>query len=442
MAKTPISIDIRSYQVGFGDCFLLSFEYKTGKPKHVLIDFGSTGLPKRGKTTVKPSQYMPQIAKHIEAVCDGERLTAVIATHRHADHISGFATDGKSGGSGDIIRALRPKLVLQPWTEDPKAKRDARKATSTSPRSRKGFTAALRSKQDVARMIHELAEQKPRWMSASLQRELSFLGMENIANESAVRNLIAMGKSKGARAVFARHGSNSGLARLLPGVKVTVLGPPDLTQTETIMKQRSRDPDQFWHLLAGTGLKANRNIIADGLGRSNGRHAPLPIESRWFSYRLDRMRGSELLEIVRTLDDELNNTSLILLFEVGKKKLLFPGDAQIENWTYALQNAPKAKATRALLADVDVLKVGHHGSLNATPRKLLWETLKKRGSGRKLKTLLSTMPGKHGKTASKTEVPRRTLLNALQAESDLANTQTLSFAAKTFEICHQVTIKP
>jgi hypothetical protein len=369
-------------------------------------------------------------------------LTALIATHRHADHINGFATDSRSGGSGDIIRALRPKVVLHPWTEDPNAKRDAKKATSTSLRSRKGFTAALRSKQEVARMIHELAEEKPRWMSASLQKELSFLGQENIANESAVSNLIAMGKAKDARAVYARHGSSATLGRLLPGVKVTVLGPPDLTQTEGIMKQRSRDPDQFWHLMAGTGLKVDRNVIADGLSSRNGAHGTLPIESRWFRYRLDRMRGAELLEIVRTLDDELNNTSLILLFEVGSKKLLFPGDAQIENWTYALQDAPNAKATRAALAGVDVLKVGHHGSLNATPRKLLWETLNKRGSGKKLKTLLSTMPGKHGKSSSKTEVPRRTLLEALRSESDLTSTQTLSFAAKTFEICQLVTIKP
>ena len=38
---------------------------------------------------------------------------------------------------------------------------------------------------------------------------------------------------------------------------------------------------------------------------------------------------------------------------------------------------------RKLLADVDFYKVGHHGSLNATPRKLLWEAFTKR-KGRKL----------------------------------------------------------
>jgi hypothetical protein len=281
-------------------------------------------------------------------------------------------------------------------------------------------------------------------MSASIQRELAFLGMENIANVSAVRNLIAMGEAKGAKAVWAHHGSRSGLERLLPGVKVHVLGPPDLTQTESIRKQRPTDPDQFWHLLAGTTADA-ANPFASGLRRASATRkmtATVPVEGRWFRNRLQSLRGSQLLEIVRSLDDEMNNTSLILLFEVFGKKLLFPGDAQIENWSYALSEAPDAAKTRALLAGVDVYKVGHHGSLNATPRKLLWEAFTKRGPDKRLKTVLSTLPGKHGKVANKTEVPRRTLLAALRSETDLASTDDLSFAEKTLEICKLVTVTP
>src|SRR5687767_866303 len=37
----PKSLNIRTYSVGFGDCFLLSFAYANGSEKHVLIDFGS-----------------------------------------------------------------------------------------------------------------------------------------------------------------------------------------------------------------------------------------------------------------------------------------------------------------------------------------------------------------------------------------------------------------
>ena len=139
----------------------------------------------------------------------------------------------------------------------------------------------------------------------------------------------------------------------------------------------------------------------------------------------------------------MNNTSLILLFEVFGKKLLFPGDAQLENWSYALEDAPDAAKTRALLADVDVYKVGHHGSLNATPKTLLWEDFKHRNKSgaQRLVTLLSTMPGKHGKVANKTEVPRRPLLAALKAETALSNTVDLPFG-KNPTFCYQVDVKP
>jgi hypothetical protein len=60
-----------------------------------------------------------------------------------------------------------------------------------------------------------------------------------------------------------------------------------------------------------------------------------------------------------------------------------------------------------------------------TPKKLLWEGFKKRGAGKHLKTMLSTLPGKHGKVRNDTEVPRRPLLKALEAESDLSSTHDL-----------------
>lgn len=421
MAKTPSSVEIRAYQVGFGDCFLVTFVYDTKDRRSVLIDFGTTELPAVGGNRLQPSKHMPLIANEIQKDCGG-RLTAVVATHRHADHISGFATDTTTGKSGEIIKNLKPKLVLQPWTEDPDAKTDATKATRDSSRSPKSFTSGLQAMHDIARDVVAITERPPAWMSAALRKELAFIGQDNIKNRSAVENLIAMGVAMGARAVWAHHGSPSGLDSLLPGVKVHVLGPPNLEQTEKIRKQRSRDPDQFWHLLAGPPALQGANVLAHGLGHPRNGRAALPVEARWFRERLDRMRGDQLLQIVRTLDNQMNNTSLILLFEVGGKKLLFPGDAQIENWSYALQEAENAAKTRALLADVDVYKVGHHGSLNATPKKLLWENFTKKGSTKRLRTILSTLPGKHGKVASKTEVPRRPLLEALEKETTLLNT--------------------
>ena len=64
-----------------------------------------------------------------------------------------------------------------------------------------------------------------------------------------------------------------------------------------------------------------------------------------------------------SVDDALNSTSLILLFTVGDTKLLFPGDAQIENWQYALKLSDRSEQIVKKLETVDVYKVGHHGSL-------------------------------------------------------------------------------
>ena len=114
-ATAPTRATIFSYQVGFGDCFLLRFDYPAGKARHVLIDFGSTGLPDG-----TADDHMLTIASDIRDKCGG-KLEVVVATHRHADHISGFATRPGGSGPGDIIRGLDPEVVLQPWTEAPDA---------------------------------------------------------------------------------------------------------------------------------------------------------------------------------------------------------------------------------------------------------------------------------------------------------------------------------
>lgn len=429
LASTPVSIELRTYQVGFGDCFLLSFAYAAGDRRHVLIDFGTTELPARGKPLKpgKPSEHMPAIAEHIREVCGGTkgRLTAVVATHRHADHISGFGTDARTGASGQVIRDLRPRLVIQPWTEDPAAGVDDMQATADTGGAVRGFVASLSAMHAVAEAVVAMVERPPTWMSTALVKQLRFLGMDNIANRSAVENLAAMGCAPGAKAVFARHGTRIALGHLLPGVKLHVLGPPSLAQSGKIRHQRTADADQFWHLLGGPPALRDAMPLAKGLpGHAAGRRMPLPVEARWFKARLQKLRGQQVLEIVRALDEQMNNTSLVLLFEVGGRKLLFPGDAQIENWSYALADAPDADQTRALLAEVDLYKVGHHGSLNATPKQLLWSNFSKRGgpAGQRLTAVLSTLHGKHGSTASHTEVPRHPLLEVLQAETELLNT--------------------
>lgn len=420
MAQAPTRATIFSYQVGFGDCFLLRFSYPDGRDRHLLIDFGTTGIPEDAERDL-----MVQVARDIAARCGG-RIEVIVATHRHADHISGFATKQDGTGSGDIIAGLDVGAVIQPWTEAP----DAEEA-SLGPMIDSGnrtMAARKRSLADMQMLAERLVammdgEGALKGMSPDVRRQLDFIGRDAVKNLSAVENLMAIGARS--RAIYAYHGLDLALDALLPGVTTRVLGPPTLRQTETIRKQRSRDPDEYWHF-ALKGLSLDRDFaVTDESQRLFPDHpfirgSKLPVEVRWVADRLERGRAEQYLSIVTALDKALNNTSLILLFEAGGKKLLFPGDAQIENWRYALSQPEVVE----LLEQVDLYKVGHHGSLNATPRSM-WNAFAKRSKedrpGR-LTTLLSTHAGKHGSESRNTEVPRRTLLKDLRRHSDLFST--------------------
>jgi len=68
-----------------------------------------------------------------------------------------------------------------------------------------------------------------------------------------------------------------------------------------------------------------------------------------------------------TLDNAINNTSLVSLFSFRGQTLLFPGDAQYGNWASWLEQEGSAD----ILASINFLKVAHHGSVNATPTDAL-----------------------------------------------------------------------
>jgi hypothetical protein len=283
---------------------------------------------------------MMQIAQDIKKRTKN-KLHAVVATHRHKDHISGFETKKGRTGTGDVIASLKPEVVVQPWTEDPDLKPDA-----TGPRSKKKQIArkldrmGATTPKHIAALthMHGIAQQMltARNLPKAFKGELSFLGETNLANKSAIDNLMTMGK----RRSYVFCGSKSGLERVLPGVRVHVLGPPTVDQTDKIKKQRSSDPDQFWQFQAksiGTDEAVTGNDRPLFPRYVEAHRARMPIRVRWLRYHCRTMRGEQLLQIVRMLDQQMNNTSVILVFRVGRKCLLFPGDAQIENWEYALR---------------------------------------------------------------------------------------------------------
>jgi hypothetical protein len=319
--------------------------------------------------------------------------------------------------------------VLQPWTENPDADADATSAPLLAKKQgasqRKMFLASLNAMHSFAEAI---VQQAPRWRGVSGRTtRLEKLAGNNTKNPEAVRNLRTMGK-KPPR--FLQYGSDSGLENetLLPGVKVHVLGPPTLKQQN--IKKYAKKSDQYWLAFRYWALQDRATAMATGVGPFRGQRygrAARPFHTRWFIEHANSALKNNAFDMVSILDSFLNNTSVILLFEVNGKTLLFPGDAQLENWSWALQQ----KGIKDLLKDVDLYKVGHHGSRNATPKEL-WSKFEKR-KNRRLRTMMSTRTGVYEKS-EEGKVPATRLVDALKRESILQNTQDLKkFGPLTFE---------
>ena len=131
---------------------------------------------------------------------------------------------------------------------------------------------------------------------------------------------------------------------------------------------------------------------------------------------------SLLFTAAKTLDNFLNNQSLVVLFTFNGKKLLFAGDAQGGNWEYWMfggtpDKAPSVdtidKDSKAILANLDFYKVGHHGSTNATPISAV------ESMGGDFASMCSTQEDSFGTVANQSEVPRIPLLSALSKKTTL-----------------------
>lgn len=412
------------HQVGFGDCLLLSLTYPKAledgrSERHVLFDFGTTSLPPGRKDLGHAARA---IGEHT-----GGRIDAIVVTHRHRDHLSAFA----QRPIVDLLEAgAPPNLVVRPWTEDPSADETF---TGTDDRG-EGSLTLVQSLRDADAFAAAVAEDIAPRGSRGLRGDVHRMAFDQISNRAAIDQLDAWAER--GRGEYLHHGRPTHLESLLPGVGVSVLGPPTVEQHPGVARMRSVDQAEFWmlhkRLAKGLGDDLRAGLTEAAKREDPPRHLPSG-PAQWLIQHLDRQQLGSYLRIVRILDDVLNNTSLILLFEVegggGTKRLLFCGDAQIENWEFVLKPPEDRAGFLDVLAEIDLFKVGHHGSRNATPRSLfnLWTST---DEGRRMVALMSTKDGVHGDSAA-TKVPRATLVDALRERTELFDTRSFD-AGQTF----------
>jgi hypothetical protein len=234
---------------------------------------------------------------------------------------------------------------------------------------------------------------------------------DELANEEAVDELNRL--SAGPRGEYLSAKRTTRLNDIIPGVTFRVLGPPRPKDWPDVATQ-TQDSDEFW-------LAKDRQVGRLFGAQPSTDHVPLGT-GRWIIERLRTDESEQVTGLVRWLDDAMNNTSVVLLIDVPGHTLLFGGDAQIENWGWALSQAKKqaAKGDPSLedaLSRVDLYKVGHHGSRNATPISLFdkWKD-----GTTPFTAMMSTKAGVHGEDHH--AVPRSTLVTALKGRGALLTT--------------------
>lgn len=386
------SVQIRMYRQGLGDCFLLTFREDGKNEYNMLIDCGLLQGTTNGKEIMR--QVVSDIDTTLQAGGQKARLDAVVLTHEHADHISGF-TQAK-----DIFEQIEFGEVWAAWMDDEahplyKAVRERFKKQVT------GLKAA------VAQMSSNQHQ--------GLREEVEFL-LDEFFEEDVLGAAENKKKGRSPAWEFALSKSTNqprfctpGMMFPLPGfedIRIYILGPSEDFQSFTQVNPSEEDTyrDEEGHAFAGHAFALMDSFFAavGGADDSPPEEAFQPFEKRlrmnpeearkneffqkYYGFfettpsagpapdvqqppgaavaqeaanvtvaagspadseepvgetvaadkwrRIDNDWLSMVGSLALNLDTYTNNTCLAFAVEFisSKKVLLFPGDAQFSNW--------------------------------------------------------------------------------------------------------------
>ncbi len=395
------------YNVGFGDCFLVTIA-NGDRPLRILFDCGSIAAD----PAVSMDDVLARLwADATDEGADHPRIDVIVGTHRHRDHVSGFARRG--------WEKVEVREVWMPWTEDPKdpAAKEIRERQSSLALA---LDAALGAR---------LAAAGGTVVERARLSQLQELALNALSNQSAMTTLHEGFAGNPKRRFLPDKDETLILdTPALPGLTVYVLGPsrnkdvirdmdPPAGKSylrlvssigdgdaapEPFAKEWQIDDDTWTQVSRGLAVQVPNTPVMQLLGVQSGladKPSPpvLTLEDRETIAKLGELDQG----VAVSLDKAVNGTSLMVILRIGSRYLLFPGDAQWGSWQAALGNDD----IRLLLEKTTFYKVGHHGSHNATPVEFVEKVVKENGG---VPAMISTRP-----VEKWPEIPREPLIDAL-----------------------------
>lgn len=387
---------VRMYRQGLGDCFLLTFPRRGQRPFNILIDCGALA---------RDRQSMSDIVGHIRDSVRGggapgtkARLDVVVGTHEHKDHVSGFNQARQIFNDEFEFGA-----VWLAWTEN-LGKPEVRKLKETRKSALKALNALAATPLAAAKGP---LENLPALLGFSADDDST--GQHKVAE--AMEYLKLRGKQAGALRFLEPGGEPFGLDGV-DDVRVYVLGPPRdpaALKTSAITERMKRE-DVVFHLSGAgvAGIDALAAALPGSPSKGPDRYQPFgpehrvtrellvpgnaqPRENHYFAEimagvasgyddakqswrRIDDDWFGAFGQLALDLDNDTNNTSLVLAFEFASRRevLLFVADAQVGSWLswatldFTLPGQNKPLPALDLLSRTVFYKVGHHCSHNAT----------------------------------------------------------------------------
>lgn len=325
---------IRSYNVGLGDCIYCRIPnaHSAGGAVddfHILIDCGSLS----GIAGLKAAMAM--LMKDLPDAPGGKkRLDLLVATHEHKDHILGFG-----------LEEFRQLAIGRIWMNT--AMNESHPQAKGTNALREATTGAMRR---LASLNLELAPE--------VQELVSLFSLDNDEAMQALRTGLPGLNGREPEYV---HAGMTGADLPLSGATITVLGP-------------EQDIDHFY---LGAEADASLNGLAATSGKFDDRPTlipdPAPANISIADLRVLQSRMlSNALAFAELSSRVTNNTSVVLLIEWRGNRLLFVGDAEWdtgfkEGKSNGAWNVMWHERKSELSQPVRFLKIGHHGSENATP---------------------------------------------------------------------------